>query len=351
VINITQGKNMKNRLSDYDVIVLSYLNHAYFGHYIDFINKEKYLISDDPMISKMSNSIDKGKPISDQAVAILSRLQKEFVRTKFIRDTLLWVLQQYELSSKEEETLYNARSDDPLKLKDWCTNIPERLFGLTESIPSTVGKLRNFGEKLSEFIEGKITSELPGMKIKYGDTERRQSLIKSCEGLAIDVSYVLSLVNESEIEDPLSMLERILPKQSVSSEPDQGTEKSKYDVFLSYSSADTEKANDIRKALEESDLNCFMADKEIKGGDEWSDKIRKALRVSHEVCLLFSPNSVKSEWVLTEWGAAWVLEKRIVPVLLRVDVKDLPERLKALQVFDFSDISRYVNEVSSRLKT
>ena len=91
-----------------------------------------------------------------------------------------------------------------------------------------------------------------------------------------------------------------------------------------------------------------MSCKELTGGDEFSEVIRDALTNAREVCILFSPNSAKSEWVLTEWGAAWVLKKRIVPVLYRIDVDSLPDRLKLLQAMDFSDLEEYVSQVQIR---
>ena len=121
-----------------------------------------------------------------------------------------------------------------------------------------------------------------------------------------------------------------------------------YDIFLTYATADEKRAEQIRDALEAKGLSCFMSSKELSGGDNFSEVIRDALTTSREVCLLFSPNSAKSEWVLTEWGAAWAFKKRIVPILYRIDVVSLPERLKTLQVIDFSDIEQYVSQAVCR---
>jgi hypothetical protein len=44
---------------------------------------------------------------------------------------------------------------------------------------------------------------------------------------------------------------------------------------------------------------------------------------------------MESEWVTTEWGAAWALEKKIIPILLRCEVSRLPDRLKRIHSVDF----------------
>jgi len=121
-----------------------------------------------------------------------------------------------------------------------------------------------------------------------------------------------------------------------------------YDVFLSYANADGILAEKIHQALDAKNLRCFMSGKELTGGDNFNELIRNALLNSREVCVLYTPNSKKSEWVLTEWGAFWVLKKRIVPIIHRIDIDSLPDRLKSLQAIDFSDLEQYVTQVKNR---
>lgn len=121
-----------------------------------------------------------------------------------------------------------------------------------------------------------------------------------------------------------------------------------YDVFISYSSADMHLAEKLQNALKDEGLSCFMAGKELKAGDVFSEKIRRALLESREICILFTPNSKNSEWVMTEWGAAWALDKVIIPILYRTSPSDLPERLRSLQSIDFHQLKDYVFEAVSR---
>jgi TIR domain-containing protein len=91
-----------------------------------------------------------------------------------------------------------------------------------------------------------------------------------------------------------------------------------------------------------------MDERDIQAGDPWNEILRAALVGSRELALLASPESLKSEWVTTEWGAAWVLQRRIVPILFRCDVASLPQRLQRYQVVDFHKHKKYLGELRDR---
>jgi len=107
-----------------------------------------------------------------------------------------------------------------------------------------------------------------------------------------------------------------------------------HEVFLSYSDRDNDTAAMIHRKVISAGGRIFMAPKEISAGDDFADAIRNALFNSRELWLLVSPQSAKSEWVITEWGAAWVLKKKIVPILYRCDHTALPQRLRGIQSVD-----------------
>lgn len=110
------------------------------------------------------------------------------------------------------------------------------------------------------------------------------------------------------------------------------------DVFISFSSDDIQEATYIEKILREHGVTCYLSSKELNGGDHFSENIRQALINSREVCLLYSPRSMRNSWVTTEWGAAWALQKRITPILLDISAESIPpdhERLKNLQFHKF----------------
>lgn len=124
----------------------------------------------------------------------------------------------------------------------------------------------------------------------------------------------------------------------------------KWDIFLSYAERDSLVADQLYQKIIGADLTCFMAKKDLrgKGGVDFSDYIRDSILSSREMVLLCSPNSIHSEWVLSEWSAAWVLSKTITPIVYQLAPNDLPSRLSKLQCIDVHDFDEFINEASTR---
>jgi hypothetical protein len=119
-------------------------------------------------------------------------------------------------------------------------------------------------------------------------------------------------------------------------------------VFVSHDSQNKEQASKIAAALGAKGVRTFLASRDLTSGDPWAEAIRQALLSSQEICVLCSPESVKSEWVTTEWGAGWALGKTVVPILHRVDLVQLPGRLRSLQALDLDKLDSYVGDVVAR---
>lgn len=109
----------------------------------------------------------------------------------------------------------------------------------------------------------------------------------------------------------------------------------RYDVFISYSSADSNEANQLFEAVKGAGGRAFLSAKSLKPGGDFAEDIRESLIAARQLWLLVSPTSLKSDWVLSEWGAAWALEKKIVPILHRCSPEHLPDRLSRLHCIDF----------------
>jgi TIR domain len=106
---------------------------------------------------------------------------------------------------------------------------------------------------------------------------------------------------------------------------------SRHDVFISYAVEDSELATEIADAMQREGLRTFLAGRSIASGKLWANEIRNALRASRAGVLLLTPNSASSDWVMCEAGAFWALEKPIVPALLYVDIRTVPEVISAHQ--------------------
>lgn len=122
----------------------------------------------------------------------------------------------------------------------------------------------------------------------------------------------------------------------------------RYDSFVSFSFTDSGHARDLAALIEGSGMVPFLAVHAIQGGDDFAESIREGLSTSAEVVLLVSRASLGSEWVTTEWGAAWVLGRRITPILLDVSVEELPDRLRRLQCIQWDDRNVYVEQLTAR---
>src|SRR5512132_986807 len=102
-------------------------------------------------------------------------------------------------------------------------------------------------------------------------------------------------------------------------------------IFISYSQKDGDIAASLAFKLDEAGLKCFMADRSILAAQEWEPQLRYAITASDSVLILITPRSKDSLWVAAEAGAAWVLNKALIPVLMFVEPQQLFEPLRKFQ--------------------
>jgi hypothetical protein len=105
-------------------------------------------------------------------------------------------------------------------------------------------------------------------------------------------------------------------------------------VFVSYSRFDSYKATALVDALKARGYRVWYDEGEIRGGENFSFYIRKALENSARIIVLWSEESVNSEWVL--WEANFGLRKRkLIPA--RLDGVQLPQGFEGLHTIDLSN--------------
>ena len=90
------------------------------------------------------------------------------------------------------------------------------------------------------------------------------------------------------------------------------------DIFVSYASEDLERVKPLVSALEECGWSVWW-DRELVAGPSYEDKIEQALDESLCVVVVWSNQSIKSQWVRTE--AHEGLEREILVPLLIDDIK------------------------------
>jgi len=104
--------------------------------------------------------------------------------------------------------------------------------------------------------------------------------------------------------------------------------------------------------IEETGASTFRDDRDINGGDDIPEEIRKQIRQSRELVVLLTPESVDRAWILLEVGAAWGRRKnyRIVPVLCHVTVDAIPDIIKGKKAFHMNDFEHYLKELKIRVE-
>lgn len=186
-------------------------------------------------------------------------------------------------------------------------------------------------------------------------------LIKSYEYVLETQSAPMAKVSVSQTRDKLEKIKELITKNGVDPkslsiintiidisetvlrlEVTQAVKVIHYDIFLSYSTSDNDEARKLEVYFSKNNVKVFMSEKEIKPGSKWEIDIKDALSNSKMMCVLATPNSIKSEWVTTEWAIAWAKNIRIVPVLLHCSASDLPDRLRTYQAIDFHEMSKII---------
>jgi len=86
-----------------------------------------------------------------------------------------------------------------------------------------------------------------------------------------------------------------------------------HDVFVSYSSKDKTVADAVVASLEQNDIRCWYAPRDIKPSDDWAESITKAIESSKVFLIVFSGNANQSHRVLDEVNFAISEEITILP--------------------------------------
>ena len=113
------------------------------------------------------------------------------------------------------------------------------------------------------------------------------------------------------------------------------------DIFISYASADRERAGLMARALEARGWSVWW-DRTIPPGRQFDEVIEEALDAARCVVVLWSKASTASSWVKTEAAEA-MRRKALIPALIDVDVK-IPLEFRRLQA---ADLSRWHGEAAT----
>src|SRR5437588_2131061 len=97
-------------------------------------------------------------------------------------------------------------------------------------------------------------------------------------------------------------------------------------IFLSYDTADRDNARVLRNLLEHHSRPRISSMDSISVAEDWRSRLREEIANCDVFIMLLTPNSIKSDYVPQERGAAWALGK---PILI---VKTHPELSPGIQL-------------------
>jgi hypothetical protein len=100
----------------------------------------------------------------------------------------------------------------------------------------------------------------------------------------------------------------------------------RYDVFLSYSRADTERVTPLRDELRRMGYRVFFDTQSIDPGEDWKRRLERSIGASRTLVLCWSENTRGSEYITFEYSRAEALHKPLLPWLL--DKTPLPAMLE-----------------------
>jgi hypothetical protein len=132
----------------------------------------------------------------------------------------------------------------------------------------------------------------------------------------------------------------------------QQPKSSGYLVFVSHATADKWLATVLCEKLEQTGAQTFRDDRDIDGGDDIPDEIRRQIIRSNEMVVLLTPHSVDRAWVLLEVGAAWGRRRkaRIVAVLCHVKVDTIPDIIASKKAVPINELDEYFKELRRRVE-
>lgn len=113
------------------------------------------------------------------------------------------------------------------------------------------------------------------------------------------------------------------------------------DVFISYSQKDAALTGALAANLKDRGYKVWW-DTRLIAGQRFDDVIREMLINASAVIVVWTPESVKSDYVRMEAGIGWAWEKLIPVRVADLSVKEVPGPFQDLQTDNVTDVERIV---------
>lgn len=244
---------------------------------------------------------------------------------------------QLEMTARSIRIIREGRKDGPPRA-EWVQTIEHELLKAASPLGSLLVSGRTIKFALRSGADSLGKEQLIGWlaaaaaRIREIDTEgdRCAILLDSTERLAALAAKPGSTPDlENVFEDYMSALDVLATNMVDSRYTASSSQRGyRYDLFISYAFDDKALAEELKQKLEERNLCCFLAEKDIAAGEQWQEQVLQAIQDSARVLLILTPRSYNREWITLEIGMALALRKMVIPALNYVTAEQMVEPVR-----------------------
>jgi nucleoside 2-deoxyribosyltransferase len=116
-------------------------------------------------------------------------------------------------------------------------------------------------------------------------------------------------------------------------------------VFISASHKDRDLARDLEHRLRDAGVPVTYSELILSAGSSYEKDFMKLLKSADEIIVIVSSDSVDSFGMMYEIGAAYSLRKKVTPVVVGLEYKELPPVIKQLQHIRYDELSDYISKL------
>lgn len=289
----------------------------------------------------------KGKNNSPKAKKLLVPVMDE------IADVLAWILSAWTIKYPNS-SLDTAFKNYYINDCDVCLSAPcqcgksdsptealigtKKLIELKRNLEQLSPLFNENKEEYSNLLDAyEEISDIHRESFAWAALTRTKAILEKAQGTAILIDP------EGTSSEALLSASNIIA--SLLNQAGSFSKKKAYDVFLSYSTLNSNQANKIYDFLISKGVKVFMSQKEIQPSANWEEVIKHALKNSRLFCILASKESLSSDWVKSEVSIAWYADKPTLPILYQCSVDDLPNTLQRYQSIDFYQHEKIVGVI------
>jgi len=246
-------------------------------------------------------------------------------------------LKPYSVEEKKEleryARKYILRLEDEVFVPNKLNEKLKTIVNGISNIDFFIDEVLSFEEETKEFYEMIISSEFALELSQYGFEELPLEPDEIAEDLINTGLSSIFIENISRLEQIFSSISQESLKNFILKEPnifikpyDKNDISKEYDVFISYSTVNTEEAEMVCYELEKIGYRCWYAPRDILPSQAYPEQIIHGIKSAKYFVLLHSKDSTVSKYVVREVTKALSLGKIIIPILL--DSSKLSENME-----------------------